>query len=136
MNSIQGFGIAWLALAGALALHVIDEALTDFMGAYHRALPALRARFPFLPIPALTFSRWLAGLCLAILVLVALSPLAFLGSRWLLYASYPLAVLMFLNGLGHLAVSLHLRRLVPGVYSSPLLMAASVWLFLSVFSQA
>ena len=29
------FGRAWLGLAGALALHVTDEALTDFLSVYN-----------------------------------------------------------------------------------------------------
>jgi hypothetical protein len=35
---------------------------------------------------------------------------------------------MFLNGLAHSLGSVYFGRLLPGVYSSPLLLAASVWL--------
>jgi hypothetical protein len=135
MNPIQEFGFAWLALAAALALHVTDEAMTDFLGSYNPAVRAIRKRIPFLPIPTFTFGWWLAGLCAGIFLLFALSPYAFQGSRWLLRASYPLAVLMFANGLGHVVGSLYFRRLLPGVYSSPILIAASVFLFLSALSQ-
>jgi hypothetical protein len=38
---------------------------------------------------------------------------------------------MTVNGLFHLTGSLMLGRLLPGVYSSPLLVAAAIWLFLA-----
>jgi hypothetical protein len=38
---------------------------------------------------------------------------------------------MMLNGVGHVAGSLYLGRPAPGVYSSPLLVAVSVWLFIA-----
>jgi hypothetical protein len=46
--------------------------------------------------------------------------------------SYPFAVLMLLNGLGHIAGSFYLGRLAPGVYSAPLLLASSIYLLWSV----
>ena len=42
--------------------------------------------------------------------------------------SYVFAVFMLINGLLHIAGSLHMRELMPGVYSSPLLIAASITL--------
>jgi Protein of unknown function with HXXEE motif len=131
MNPVQQFGLAWITLAAALALHAVDEAMTDFLAVYNRSVRAIRQRIPFLPLPTFTFGVWLTGLCLGILLLFALSPYAFQGNRWLVCASYPLSVLMFANGLGHLVGSLYFRRLLPGVYSSPMLVAAAVFLFLS-----
>ena len=123
------FGVAWIFLSLALTLHVIDEALTDFLSVYNPAVQAIRKRFPFLPLPIFTFRVWLAGLCLGILVAFGLSFLAFRGSRLAIVVAYPVAVLMFANGIGHIAASLYRRRAMPGVYSSPLLVAASAYLF-------
>lgn len=123
------FGFAWLLLCTALALHVLDEALTDFLSVYNPAVRAVRRRFPFLPLPVFSFRVWLTGLCLAILLAFCLSPLAFHGSRFVLGAAYPLSILMFGNGLGHIGASLYRRRMMPGVYSSPLLLLASAYLF-------
>jgi hypothetical protein len=127
----QRLGHAWLALTLALALHVTDEAAHDFLSVYNPSVLAIRQRFPFLPLPAFTFSVWLAGLILAVLGLLALSPLAFRGNRWMVRLSYPFAVLMFANGLGHLAGSVYSKTLMPGVWTSPLLWLASARLFLS-----
>ncbi len=123
------FGWAWLALAGALALHVTDEALTDFLSVYNPVVRAIRDRLPWMPLPVFSFRVWLAGLIAGILLLVILTPLAFRAVRPLVWAAMPLGVIMIGNGLGHLGGSLYLGRFMPGVYSSPLLIVAS-WLLL------
>jgi hypothetical protein len=125
------FGFAWVLLAVALMLHVTDEAVTDFLSVYNPTVRAIRKRVPFVPLPTFTFRVWLAGLCLGILVAVGLSFLAFRGSRLALVLAYPIAIAMLGNGIGHIAVSLYRRRLMPETYSSPLLVAASVYLFIS-----
>jgi hypothetical protein len=127
----RSIGSAWLALTLALALHVIDEATHDFLSVYNPSVLAVRQRFPLLPLPTFTFSFWLAGLVLAVLGLLALSPLAFRNNRWLVRLSYPFAALMFANGVGHVAYSLYRDAFMPGIWSSPLLLAASVWLFIA-----
>jgi hypothetical protein len=120
------FGRTWLALAGALALHVADEALTDFLSVYNPAALAIRARLPWLPLPTFSFPVWLGGLAAAIALLFALSPLAYRGVRWIVIAAMPLSVLMVFNGLGHIGSSLYARRFMPGAYSSPVLIAAAL----------
>jgi hypothetical protein len=124
------FGFAWVLLSVALMLHVTDEAVTDFLSVYNPAVQAIRKRVPFVPLPTFTFRVWLAGLCLGILVAVGLSFLAFRGGRLALILAYPVAILMVVNGVGHIVLSLYRRRLMPGTYSSPILVAASVYLFI------
>jgi hypothetical protein len=124
----QRFGFAWILLCIALALHVVDEAMTDFLSVYNPTVQAIRKRLPFLPLPVFTFRVWLTGLCLGILLVFSLSPLAFRGSRLALWLAYPFAIIMFGNGLGHVVASLYRRRLMPGVYSSPFLLLASAYL--------
>jgi hypothetical protein len=134
MNPAQQFGLAWIALAAALALHVIDEAATDFLSVYNPIAREIRRRIPFLPLPTFTFGRWITGLCLGIALLFALTPLAFQGERWLVRLSYPLALFMFGNGFGHIAGSVYCRRILPGLRSSPVLLLASIFLFVSARS--
>jgi hypothetical protein len=86
-------------------------------------------------MPTFEFRQWLTGLATAVVVLLALSPFAFLGTRWIRPVFYIFAVLMLLNGLGHTAgtifgrtvASIHFARPMPGFYSSPLLLAASIY---------
>ena len=120
--------IAWLLLCLAVAVHVTDEALTGFLSVYNPSVLAIRRRLPFLPIPRFTFGVWLTLLILAIVSLLMLSRFVRQGRRWTVYASYVAAVLMILNGCGHLGGSIYEGRLMPGVYSSPFLIAASVYL--------
>ncbi len=131
-SSVNHPGLAWVTLCLALALHVFDEAMTDFLSVYNPAVEAIRERLPFLPLPIFTFATWLTGLIAAIATLLLLSPFAFRQARWMKLLSYPLAILMLLNGLGHVAGSFYLGRLMPGVYSAPLLLAASIYLLWSL----
>jgi hypothetical protein len=129
------FGWAWISLSLALAIHVTDEALTDFLSVYNPTALAIRGRLPWLPLPTFTFKMWLSGLILGIGALLALSPLAFRHTRWLTVPAYLLAILMMANGLQHILGSVYLHRLMPGVYSSPLLLAGSTYLLLSVRNE-
>jgi hypothetical protein len=126
--SPRAFGHAWVAQCLALAAHVADEALTDFLSVYNPAVQALRARYAWLPLPVFTFEVWLAGLLTAIVLLLALSAFAYRGARWMAPLAWIFGTIMLLNGLGHVAGSFYLGRPMPGVYSSPLLLAASVYL--------
>lgn len=119
------FGDAWLSLAAALALHVTDEALTGFLDFYNPIVLAIRSRVPGLLLPTFTFPVWLAGLAVGIALLVALAPAARQGRRWLVLLALPFSVLMVGNGLAHVIGSLYLHRLLPGVISSPVLIAAA-----------
>jgi hypothetical protein len=129
------FGRAWMALALALGLHVADEALHDFLSVYNPTVFAIRQRLPWLPLPTFTFRVWLTGLILAVLLLLCLYPLALRRTRWVVLAAYPLGVLMTFNALQHFAGSLYLGRALPGVYSSPVLLAASLWLLAAARSR-
>jgi len=125
------FGWAWVALCVCLAIHVTDEALTDFLSVYNPNVLAIRRRLPFLPLPTFTFKVWLGLLVLANAVLLALSPFAFRGAPWMVPLSDVFGVIMFLNGLAHVISSIHMRRWMPGVYSSPLLLAVSAYLLMT-----
>ncbi len=127
-TSAQKFGRAWLGLTAALAIHVTDEALTDFLSFYNPGVLAIRQRIPWLPLPTFTFGVWLAGLIGLVLILLALSRLAFRDARWMGVLAYPFGVIMLFNGLGHIGGSIYFGRWMPGVYSAPLLLAASIYL--------
>ena len=130
------FGWAWVGLTAALALHVADEALNDFLSVYNPAVEAIRERLPWLPLPVFTFEVWLGSLIIGMVILAALSPLAFLGSRGLRFFAYFFGVMMVANGVGHFAGSVYLGRPMPGVYSSPFLLAAAVYLLVRLRKTA
>jgi hypothetical protein len=113
----------------SLAAHVIDEAATGFLAVYNPIVRSLRARFVWFPMPVFTFEIWITGLCAVVVVLLAVSPLAFRRSPFVRLAAYPYAAIMLLNGAGHLIGSVYLGRWAPGATTAPLLIAASLWLF-------
>ena len=115
-----------MALAIALALHVIDEVLTDFLPLYNSLVVSLREAYPWAALPTFSFSLWLSGLTAAIIFLLGLSPLVFSGRLYLRPVAYFLGVLMTLNALGHVVGSVYLGALAPGALSSPILLIAAV----------
>ena len=133
-------GYAWLALTGALALHVVDEASTGFLSVYNPTVLDLRHRWSWFPMPTFEFGPWLGGLIFAVVVLFALSPLLFKGVRAIRPLAYFFAVMMILNALGHTAgtiagrsvAGVRFARPMPGFWSSPLLLAASIWLLVEL----
>lgn len=122
------FGLAWLGLCIVLALHVVDEALTDFLSFYNPLVERLRERFGYWPMPTFEFVPWITGLAVGVAVLSALTPFALRGARWMRPLAYFFGTLMLLNGLGHSLGSVYFGRLLPGVYTSPLLLIASAYL--------
>ena len=128
----SGYGIPWLVLCGALAIHVVDEAVTDFLSVYNPTVRAIRARFPLVPLPTFTFPVWLGGLLTAIVLLLALTPAAFRGAPELRPWAYVFGIVMAGNGVVHLVGSIYLRRAMPGVYSAPIILAAAGYLLASI----
>jgi hypothetical protein len=128
MGGDLGFGRPWLALTGALALHVTDEALTGFLDRWNALVLRLGGSFPWSMMPTFSFSEWIGGLILAVVVLALLSTVAATGARWLRPLGYLYGIVMLLNGVGHLTASLLVGRPVPGTYSAPFLLVCSIWL--------
>ena len=126
------FGKAWIYLCLALLVHVIDETANDFLSVYNPFVKSIRAFIPFLPVPTFSFPVWLGGLLAAVVLLLSLSPFAFHEARWVKPLAYFLGIVMIINGLLHFAGSWYLNRLMPGFISSPLLIACSIYLLVTL----
>jgi hypothetical protein len=135
-GSLRRLGIAWVLLCLGLALHVADEALTGFLNVYNPTAREIARRTGFGP-PTFTFGVWLGGLIFAVCVLLMLSPAAFRNARAWRPLAYVFATIMLLNAishtvgsiLGHSFADITFPRPMPGFYSSPVMLAASLWLF-------
>ena len=132
-NRTRKWGIAWLALVIALALHVVDEVATDFLPFYNSLVLLARASYPWIPLPAFSYPVWIVGLALGVSLLLALTPLVFAGKRYLRPLAYFLGLLMTANALGHIGASVFLGAAAPGVYSSPVLLVTSVALLITTY---
>jgi hypothetical protein len=136
MYANRMLGRAWILLCLTLILHVTDEALTGFLSVYNPTVMALRERIAWLPLPVFRFEVWLAGLLAASAILLGLARFVYRGAKWMRPVAYLFAVLMTANAVGHTAGtvagrtvrSVPFRRPMPGFYSSPVLLAASVYL--------
>lgn len=128
---IRQWGTAWVALSITLGLHVADEATTNFLPLYNSIVATIRESYPWIPLPTFTFSVWLTGLILGVLVLLSLSPMVFAGNPKLRPVSYLLGSLMTLNAMAHIGGSIYLRALAPGALSSPVLLVAAVALLVT-----
>jgi hypothetical protein len=127
-----GFGLAWILLCFTLAVHVLDEALTDFLAFYNPAVESIQKQFPFLPLPTFTFPIWIALLIFAIISLSLLSPFAFGKPRRMKILAWAFGIVMLLNGILHIAVSIYLGKMVSGVFTSPLVLISSIYLLTKV----
>jgi hypothetical protein len=122
------FGHAWIALGLALAIHVADEAVHDFLALYNPTALAIRERLGVPFPPTFSFTTWLSGLAVVVVAWLALAPLAYRGRRWLVPLATVLSVIHIVNGCAHGLTSLWLGRAAPGVWSAPLLVASAIWM--------
>ena len=130
-------GWAWVALCCAFAAHVFDENTTGFLSVYNPTVTELRHRLGWWPMPTLEYGEWLWGLIAGVVLVFLLSPFAFRGAGWWRPLAYFLAGVMLLNGLGHTLFtilgrtveSVRFARPAPGFWSSPFLIASSLWMF-------
>ncbi len=122
------WGHAWNLLTVTLVLHVVDEALHDFLTFYNPIALIIRSHIPWLPWPMFTYPVWIVTVSTSIAILFGLSIFVYKGVGLMRYISYLYAVLMIVNGLAHIGMSIYKSNFVPGVLSSPLLQAAGVYL--------
>ncbi len=116
----------------ALAAHVADEALTDFLSVYNPLVLAARDRWAWFPMPTFTFGVWLTGLVALVVGLLLLTPLAYRGETLARVLAVPFAVVIgLLNGCGHLLASAYFGRWMPGATTAPVLIACGIWLLKS-----
>ena len=125
---------AWLLLNVAFAFHAYEEAITGFLPIYNQTAAEIWTRIPRLPIPVFTRRQWLGRLGMGIAFMLALSPEVYRGARWTRPLIRAVSGIMLGNALLHVAgtvrgrtfASIQFPRPMPGFYSSPLLVAASL----------
>jgi hypothetical protein len=127
---------AWLLLCAVLATHIVDEALTGFLDLWNPTVSGIRQRTPWLVLPTFTFPVWIFLLALAVVGFLILSQWVRRGLNWTLPACYAFSALMFANAVAHLGLSVYKGQWMSGAYTSPLLLAASVYLAIQTIRRA
>jgi hypothetical protein len=120
--------LAWLLLVSTLAIHVLDEALADFLPFWNQLVTDLKAEIGFVPLPTFSFGTWIGGLITAVIIGYALTPLVARGGQIMRVLLSVVGVVMVANGFGHLFGSWYFETWLPGVRSSPILLIASVYM--------
>ena len=126
---------AWLMLSLALALHVADEVLNGTLAFYRDLSDFVAEYLPFAKLPAFRFELWLINLCGAALVLIAMTWLVYKRQGQMRLASYVLATFATANAMLHIMMSLAVGHLMPGALTSPLILAAALFLLVSIPSD-
>ncbi|MGC8760079.1 MAG: hypothetical protein ACP5UT_13635 [Bryobacteraceae bacterium] len=121
---------SWLMLTLALTLHVAEGAVRDYLSFYNPLAMSLRDMMLWTWMPTFTFAAWLGGWIAILAVLYGMAWFAAYPARWMVWASIAYAELMFLYAAAKLGFALYLEKAIPGVYTAPLLVAASGWLTL------
>lgn len=125
--------LAWVFLVSAVAIHVLDEALADFLPFWNEMVTDARSSLGFFPMPTFTFGQWLAGLIAGVVIGYALTPLVARGGKVVRGFAMFIGVVMAGNGLGHLVGSWYFGAWLPGSMSSPLLLATAIYLLVRTF---
>ncbi len=131
------FGMGWVLMCLAFALHTVDEATHSFLMYYNATVLTLYGHFSWFPRIELDFRSWLLGLVLTILVALCLVPFAFKNAGWLRPFGYIYALGLLADGAAHILVqirggtvpSVRFEGPGPGLYTAPLLILASSYLF-------
>ncbi len=118
--------VAWVLMISAISIHVFDEAVTDFLPFYNGLALSLRGRLGLSLLPMFSYEAWLSGLIAGIIVCFSLTPLVNRGGGFIRVFTAVLGVLMAVNALGHMLGSVYFGRLLPGFWSSPLLLLGAV----------
>jgi hypothetical protein len=117
---------SWLFLVSCLLLHVIDEAVNNFLDLYNPIVLKIKASIPFLPLPTFTFKIWIVGLSFLIIILFFLTTLVYNRNKLIISLIKIFSILMIFNGLGHIFGSIYYSKIIAGMVSSPFLIIASI----------
>jgi hypothetical protein len=125
--SINRNVVAWILLISLIGIHVFEETITGFLPFYNQQVENLREQLGVFPIPTFSSGVWLGGLIGVVILCYCATPFVARGGKVIRRVTLALAVLMILNALGHLIGSVYLGKVLPGMWSSPFLLSAALF---------
>jgi hypothetical protein len=123
--------IAWFLACAVFALHIVDEGVNGTFGFYSDLERLLTALLPSLNITPFNFDVWLLNMIGTLVVLFALTPLVAAHNALMVPASWAFAAFLTGNSAFHLLMSAGRGELVTGAITSPLMLVAGLFLFVS-----
>ena len=117
--------VSWLLMVISIALHVLDEALTGFLPFFNERTVIISEWLGFLRIPSVDFVTWLTALIIGIVILFSLTFVVKRGGRAIRIFATALGILMIVNALLHIVGSIYQGYLLPGFFSSPVLLVTA-----------
>lgn len=129
--SLNRWTVAWFLACIVFALHILDEGLNGSFGFYSDLEQLLTNLFPSLSITPFNFQVWLVNMTGTVIALFLLTPLVHAGHRLMVPASFAFAAFLTANSSFHLMMTLGRGEAVTGAITSPLMLAAGVFLFLA-----
>ena len=127
--------LAWVLMICALAVHVFDEATSGFLVFFNRQVTNISEQLGFFPIPNLSFEIWLPVLIIVIIICFLLTLIINRGGKFVRVFTIVLGILMIVNSLGHMLGSIYFGRLLPGFWSSPLLLLTAILVVIRGFKK-
>ncbi len=132
MRGFDRWTWAWAIGCIAFAVHIVEEIAYGSFGVYADFNVFVSTVFPWLQLPQYNYGVWLTNLIGAAIVLAALTWLVHVKRGPMRLASYVFALFLTLNGMGHLYAALTMSTYFPGAMTAAALVAAGLFLFVSV----
>jgi len=121
---------AWLLMISVLGIHAFEESMTGFLPFYTQSVMTLRERLGFFPAPIFSYRVWFGGLITIIILCYFLTLFVARGGKVIRTVTTVFGVLMVGNALIHLVGSVYSGRVIPGMWSSPFILAAALFLII------
>lgn len=131
IRNLGQWTLAWFLACAVFALHIVDEGLNGTFGFYSDLERLFTQLLPSLNITPFNFDVWLLNMTGTLVVLFALTPLVAARNALMVPASWAFAAFLTGNSAFHLLMSAGRGELVTGALSSPLMLAAGLFLFVS-----
>jgi hypothetical protein len=131
IRSVSRWTVAWFLACLVFALHIVDEGAHGTFGFYSDLERLLTELLPSLNITPFNFELWLVNMSGTLIVLFLLTPLVWAASPIMVPASYAFAAFLSGNAAFHLLMTVGRGDAVTGALTSPLMLAAGLFLFLS-----
>jgi|GEM_PF-2698244 len=127
--SVSRWTVAWFLACLVFALHIVDEGLHGTFGFYSDLERLVNLLLPSLNLTPFNFDVWLINMSGTLFVLFLLTFPVSRANPLMVPASYLFAAFLTGNSAFHLLMTIGRSEPVTGALTSPLMLAAGLFLF-------